>query len=221
MFRVNESTAEIFIYDEIGPAWAGMIDATMVLDALERFSGRETVIRLNTPGGDVFEAIAILNAMKRHGMVDVAIDSLAASAGASIAMGGRKVTIAKNAQMMVHHPWTIAIGDASDFRKLADDLDRITDSLVSDMVEKTGQGADFILSLLDETTYMNAEQAVELGFADEIGLAVVSDDAVAKAHAASLEKVNAKRTDQTEATEAFIESPAIVAARFRARKKIA
>ncbi len=110
MFAVDTKTNEIFLYDDIGPAWLGMIDATSVIAGLKQMEGKRVLLRINSPGGSVDEGAAIYNAIKRHpGGVDVAIDGLAASIAGYIAMAGEKVTIAANARMMIHDPWTMAI----------------------------------------------------------------------------------------------------------------
>jgi len=93
MFAVDTKTNEIFLYDDIGPAWLGMIDATSVIAGLKQMEGKRVLLRINSPGGSVDEGAAIYNAIKRHpGGVDVAIDGLAASIAGYIAMAGEKVT---------------------------------------------------------------------------------------------------------------------------------
>jgi ATP-dependent protease ClpP protease subunit len=82
MFKVDTNTGEIFIYDEIGPEWAGMIDDGMVIDALEQLNGKRALVRLNTPGGFMDVGVGIVNALRRYdGGVDTVVDSLAASMG--------------------------------------------------------------------------------------------------------------------------------------------
>jgi len=83
-------------------------------------------------------------------------------------MAGDRVIMPKNAMMMIHNPWTIAWGDANEFRKIADELDKIRESLVVVYQDKSGLERDRIIEMLDAETWMTAEEAVELGFADEI-----------------------------------------------------
>lgn len=216
MFRVNESTAEIFIYDDIGPDYFGMVSDGMVIEALESLADREVTMRINSLGGHVFMASAIINAMRRHPKgVNVAIDGVAASAAASISMAGKTVTIAKNAQMMVHNPWTIGVGNASELRKLADDLDKITVSMRTDYVEKTGKSDEEIASFLDDETWMDAETAVSEGFADEIGLAVVASESVEQRIKAFGSET--KRFQQTETADAVGATPHRTAAKIRSK----
>lgn len=107
--------------------------------------------------------------LKRHkAHVNVYIDGLAASIASVVAMAGDKVIMPKNAMMMIHNPWTIAIGNAEDFRKLADDLDQIRESIVEAYKRKTILDEDEIKELMDDETWLTAEECKEYGFADEL-----------------------------------------------------
>lgn len=182
MFKVNADSGEMFIYEEIGPAMWGFVDSATVIAALDDMQGRRVTVRLNSPGGSVDEGVAIYNALQRHeGGVDVAIDSLAASAASFIAMAGESITIAKNARVMIHSPWTIALGNAADLRKTADILDKYDESLVSVYSERSGKSEDEIRSLMDAETWYTASEAVDNGFADQIGNLVVEDQASVEA----------------------------------------
>lgn len=182
MFKVNQDSGEIFIYDEIGPAFWGMIDAATVIETLDSMEGRRVTVRINSPGGSVDEGVAIYNALQRHtGGVDVAIDSLAASAASFIAMAGESITIAKNAMVMIHSPWTIAIGNSTELRKTADILDKYNDNLVSIYADRSGKSSAEILDILAGETWYTASEAVEAGFADQVGNLVVEDQAAVAA----------------------------------------
>ena len=138
-----------------------------VSELLETARGDLTVY-LNTPGGMVFEGLAIHNALVRYaGQVRVIVDGLAASMGSVIAMAGT-VSMYPGTMMMIHNPWNIAMGDAEDMRKNAETLDKIRDSLVAIYERKTGQDRDTITAMMDEETWLTAEDALEWGFADEI-----------------------------------------------------
>lgn len=165
------ATPELYLYDEIGPAYWGLIDAKMVIDALEEFKGQRVVVRINSPGGSVFEANAIYNALSRHpGGVDVEIDALAASAASYIAMAGKRIGIAENAMMMIHNAWTIAIGNANDLRETAALLDKM-DATITDMyAARSGTDREQIASWSAAETWFTAKEAVEAGLADEISL---------------------------------------------------
>ena len=124
---------------------------------------------INSPGGDVFAGQAIHSMLRRHpANVTAYVDGLAASIASVVVMAADKVIMPRNAMMMVHNPWTFGVGDAEEFRKIADTLDQIRESVFAAYADKTGLGRDELLSLLDAETWMTAEDAVGLGFADEI-----------------------------------------------------
>lgn len=129
----------------------------------------ELRVYINSDGGDVFAGQAIYSMLKRHkARIIVYIDGLAASIASVIAMAGDRIIMPANAMMMIHQPWTIAAGNAADFRKLADDLDKVAESIVTVYSDRTGMSREEIISLMDAETWMTAEEAVEMGFADEI-----------------------------------------------------
>ena len=137
------------------------------LDALGDIS--ELKIYINSGGGDVFAGQAIHSMLKRHSATKtVYIDGLAASIASVIAMAGDKIIMPKNAMMMIHKCWTIAIGNADDMRKMADDMDKIDESIIAAYVEKTGLETDDIIELMTDETWMTAQDALDYGFADEI-----------------------------------------------------
>lgn len=165
------ATPVLYIYDDIGPDWLGMVSATLVRDELARFGKAEEInVRINSPGGDVFEAAAIYNLLQRHSariMVDV--DGLAASAASYIAMAGDEIRVAANAMMMVHFAWSIVAGNKSELRSAAEVLDRIDDTLIDVYSARTGSSKTRIKSMLEAETWLTASEAVSRGFADEIG----------------------------------------------------
>lgn len=126
-------------------------------------------IYINSDGGDVFAGQAIYSMIKRHKAAKtVYIDGLAASIASLIAMAGDKVYMPSNAMMMIHNPYTIAIGNSNEFRKLADDLDKIRESMLVTYAAKTGMEQEELIKLLDAETWLTADDAYTLGFADEI-----------------------------------------------------
>lgn len=160
---------ELSIYDDIGPDWAGMIGAKTIKQALKGVSADAPLfVRINSIGGDCFEGAAIYNQLVRHkGKVTVDIDGAAISAASIIAMAGDEVRIAKNAVLMIHNAWTFAIGNAAELREQADVLDKISTSLAS-AYSRTGKDEDEIAEMMAATTWMNADEAVEHGFADAV-----------------------------------------------------
>jgi ATP-dependent Clp endopeptidase proteolytic subunit ClpP len=161
-----EDGVEISIYDEIG--FGGTSAKDFVAD-VRKLKGQHIHLRINSVGGSVIEGAAIYNALRRHkGGLTVHVDGLAASMASVIAMAGEEVLIADNAMMMVHNPWSMAMGDADDLRKEADVLDKLKGTLVNAYVRKTGRERAEIENLMDEETWMDAVQAVDFGFADDI-----------------------------------------------------
>lgn len=137
------------------------------LDALGDIA--ELRVYINSPGGDVFAGQAIHSMLKRHkAKVIVYIDGLAASIASVIAVAGDEVVMPANAMMMIHNPWTRGAGNANQFRKLADDLDKIGESIVAAYAGKTGLEHDELVAIMDAETWLTAEEAVEMGFADTL-----------------------------------------------------
>lgn len=158
MFKVDGS--EIYLYDIIGPTWAGYIGAEDVISALTENKGKRMTIRINSPGGSVDEGIAIYNALSRHaGGVDVVVDSVAASIASVIALAGSSVVMASNAKMMIHDPWTFAMGNAGELRKTADVLDLYGNGLVDIYKKKSGLGESEIRDMMAAETWLSAQEA--------------------------------------------------------------
>ena len=165
--RARAEGAEVSIYDEIG---AYGISAKSFLDELGALPGEAPLtLRLNSPGGSVFDAVAIYNALKRHaGPVTVWVDGIAASAASYIAMAGDEVVMPENAFLMIHDPSGFAMGTAEDMRAMAEALDKIKGSLVAGYAAKSGGAEDDIAALMAKETWLDAAEAVELGFADRL-----------------------------------------------------
>jgi ATP-dependent Clp protease protease subunit len=166
--------SEIFIYDDIGPDYWGLVSAKMVMGELKAIgNGKPVTVRVNSPGGDVIEAQAIYNALRRHseagGTVTIEIDALAASAASYIAMAGDEIRMAENAMMMIHKAWTIAMGNADDLRTTAGTLDKFDGILADTYVARTGRDREEVMGWLEAETWLTAKESMELGFADAIG----------------------------------------------------
>jgi ATP-dependent Clp protease protease subunit len=173
--RAKANEAEILLYDIIGQDfWSGDgVTAKKFAAQLASLGPVSRILlRINSPGGDVFDGAAIYNQLKTHGArIDVVVDGLAASAASVVAMAGEKITMAENAMMMVHNPWTIAMGDSTEMRKVADTLDKVSEAMRTSYA-RTGKKDAEIAALLDAETWLTAKDAVKEGFADEIGEAV-------------------------------------------------
>jgi ATP-dependent protease ClpP protease subunit len=165
--RARAEGAEVSIYDEIG---AYGVSAKSFLDELGALpDDGPLTLRLNSPGGSVFDAVAIYNALKRHaGPISVWIDGIAASAASYVAMAGDEVVMPENAFLMIHDPSGVVFGTAEDMRAMAEALDKIKGSLVAGYVAKSGGAEDDIAALMAKETWLDAAEAVELGFADRL-----------------------------------------------------
>lgn len=159
--------AEITIFDEIGGRG---ITARQFAQDLSAFRDISLIkLYIHSPGGDVFEGMAIYNLIRNHpARVEVEVLGLAASMASVIAMAGDTVIMPENAMMMIHRPWGIQGGDADSMRRYADLLDQVEDNLVSSYTNKTGKTADEIKTMLAAETWLTGAEAVEQGFADQL-----------------------------------------------------
>ncbi len=165
--RARGTGAEVAIYDEIGAYGVSAKGFLAELGALP--DGTPVDLRLNSPGGSVFDAVAIYNALKRHeGTVTVWIDGIAASAASYIAMAGDEIVMPENAFLMIHDPSGLAMGTAGDMRAMAEALDKIAGSLVRGYAAKSGKPDDEIAALMAAETWFDAGDAVAAGFADRL-----------------------------------------------------
>ncbi|MBR8141832.1 Clp protease ClpP [Burkholderia vietnamiensis] len=163
---------EIRIYNEIG-FWG--TDAQTFVTQLDAAAANASmiVVAINSMGGDVFDAFAIYNALRRHaGKVKVRVDGVAASAASLIAMAGDEIVMPENAMLMIHNAHTVTAGEAKDLRRIADLLDNAGDGILAAYAAKSGQSFDEIRALMDAETWLTAAQAKEKGFCDTIEAAV-------------------------------------------------
>jgi len=169
MFDYNLESGEIWLFETIGPEWAGMVGEQSVLTALQEMGGRDVTLRINSPGGDVIPANAIYNALERYsGRVTASIESLAASAASYIMLAADKVVAAENAMIMIHSPWSVAMGNASDLRASADVLDKFEDGLIGMYEKKTRKPRNEIKQALDAETWLTASEAFDWGLIDAV-----------------------------------------------------
>ncbi len=162
--------AEISIHDEIG-AWG--ISAKDFLSQLKNIpAGRPLTLSLHSPGGEVFDGLAIYHALKARGNVHVRIEGLAASMASVIAMAGTRIAMPRNAYLMIHNPSGFAMGDSADMRQLADLLDKLKGSLIAAYRDRTKKSDEDLTAMMDAETWLTGEEAVAHGFADEITDAV-------------------------------------------------
>jgi ATP-dependent protease ClpP protease subunit len=173
VLKVNAKAgeAEILLYDNIGedPWFGGGISAKAFNDALQQAGKVPISLRINSGGGSVFEGAAMYNMLRRHPKpVNVYVDGLAASIASVIAMAGETIQMGETSWIMIHDPWTFALGSASDLRQQADLLDSLGDELVLAYTRKTGLSAAEVKGLMNGETWFNPTDAVAKGFADSI-----------------------------------------------------
>jgi ATP-dependent protease ClpP protease subunit len=168
--EASERVIEVFVYGEIG-TW-GITANQFVQDLRAMDDGASPVIAaFNSIGGDLFDGLAMHNALSRLGeRCTGRIDALAASAASVAVCGAHRVVIASNAMLMIHNPWTYAAGDAEDFRKVADVLDQTMEAIIAAYKAKAPDIDEVELRrLVAAETWLTANEAVALGLADEVG----------------------------------------------------
>lgn len=171
----DDSTAEISIHDAIG-AWN--VNAQSFLAELKNISAKNITLTMNSPGGSVIDGIAIYNGLRNHAektgaTITVKVMGIVASIASIIAMAGDKIKMPKNTFMLVHSPSAALYANANEMRDMADLLDKFESSLIQTYVARTGKTAEEIKALLDAETFMTADEAVAMGFADEVTDALV------------------------------------------------
>lgn len=166
----GEQNVEISIFDEIG-MWG--VSAKEFIAELKQHAGKKITCHINSPGGSVFDALAIYNALRANGSeITTKVMGVAASAASLIAMAGDKIIMPENTFMMIHNPMVGAYGNAEEMRDMADVLDKIAASLIGVYVARTGLSEADVKALLDDETWLNAADAVEKGFATEMEVAL-------------------------------------------------
>lgn len=165
--NAESANADIYIYDEIG-YWG--VSAKQFVNQLQALGDIKNInLHINSPGGDVFDGIAIYNALKNHGAaITVYIDGLAASMASIIAMVGNPVIMPENTMLMIHKPWGFAGGDANDMRDYADLLDKVENILIPAYAQKTGMDHSQIAEMLEDETWLDGNECLALGFADQV-----------------------------------------------------
>lgn len=163
----NPDESEVYIFDEIG-GWGVMASA---LIAAWPKSAKIVCVKINSPGGEVMEGMAIYNFLqeqKKTQEVVCRVEGVAASMASIVAIGGSVVEMSENSLMMIHNPWGITAGDSEEMRKTAEILEKMGEILVGTYCAKTGKSADEIKKMMDDETWMTAKEAVEMKFADKI-----------------------------------------------------
>jgi ATP-dependent Clp protease, protease subunit len=162
----------ISIYEMIGEdPWTGEgFPTKRMAAALRNIGPREVTVKINSPGGDAFEGIAMYNLLREHpAKVTVEVMGMAASAASIIAMAGDTITMGLGTFMMVHNSWGVVVGNRHDMRAGADLFDNFDSALADIYVARTGLKPAEVEMIMDDETFMSPQEAVDLGFADEIG----------------------------------------------------
>ncbi|NMY67307.1 head maturation protease, ClpP-related [Pseudomonas sp. WS 5414] len=191
----DDDATTITMYDPIGMDWwtGEGVTAKRISAALRSIGERDVTVKINSPGGDVFEGLAIYNLLREHkGRVTVQVLGLAASAASFIAMAADEIQIARAGFLMIHNAWTCACGDRNDIRETADFLEQIDGTLADIYAARSGGRVGDIRSLMDVETWMGGTAAIDAGFADEF---LASDAVKEDAKAAAPHQIAARRLD--------------------------
>lgn len=166
-------TAEnvVSIFGTIGEDFFGEgITARRVSGILRSIGAEKDItVHINSPGGNVFEGIAIYNILREHkGIVDVKILGLAASAASVIAMAGDTIQIPKSGFLMIHNTWVVASGDRNDLREYADTLEPMDAAIAEVYADRSGEKVAVVRKMMDKETWMGGAEAVDKGFATDL-----------------------------------------------------
>ena len=191
-YEINNSASEvvdIYLFNDIGTFG---VSAQSFVDEIKEYEGKELAIHINSVGGEVFEGMAIYSIIQRRkAKTTVYIEGIAASIASVIALAADEVIMSENSLLMIHNAWGGTQGDASEMRKQADVLDKITNEIAEIYVKKTKRPYNEIVEMMAEETWLTAEEAVAMGFVDSISepIKVAAKYDVSKFKNITLEKV--------------------------------
>jgi len=190
----SEGDATISIYDVIGvDYWSGEgMTAKRIAAALRAIGERDVTVNLNSPGGDLFEGLAIYNLLREHpGKVTVKVLALAASAASIIAMAGDTIQISRAGFLMIHNTWVVAVGNKNDLRDFADQLEPFDASMADIYAARTGIDAKKVAKMMDAETWIGGQAAIDDGFADELLPSDQVENKQARSDALAVRKIEA------------------------------
>jgi ATP-dependent Clp endopeptidase proteolytic subunit ClpP len=220
----DDGVGKLYLHDVID-SWGGYwgVSAKEFNTALAELGDVSDIhLHINSPGGEVYEGIAILNSLRRHqATVTAIVDGLAASAASFIAVGADHVVMGRNTEMMIHDAWGIVLGPAADMHHMGDRLDKISNNIASVYAAKAGgSDASWREHMLAETWY-SAQEAVDAGLADKIEGEEIDPAAIENAFDLSVFKHAGRAeapkpgTPSQEPEDSKIDGPAV---RFAARR---
>ena len=168
--QAESKSAEVYLYDVIGEDMFGGVSAKNFADQLDAVGPLDTItVRINSPGGSVFDGTAIYNTLKRNqARKIVEIEGVAASAASFIAMAGDEIHMAENAFMMIHQAQGFAMGPESEMRKMADVLDKMDETIAKIYANRSGRKPDTMMRMMVDETWFTAQEAVDAKLADNI-----------------------------------------------------
>jgi len=199
---IDDGVAELKIYGQITefPWMDDEVSASQIYDQLSGLEAKEIHVRINSPGGSVFEGLAIYSLLKEQDAKVIGhIDGIAASAATFPALGCDEVRMCEGGQFMVHKPYTLEVGNSDEMRRTADILDKIESGMVALYQRKTKATKAEIRSMVTDETWMTAEEALDMGFVDSIAEVKEAEEDPAR----TTEAVAQKISEPIEAEEDF------------------
>lgn len=172
--KIDEQTTEMYVYGDIASKdifdlWFGGGDektnAYSLKEALEMIDTPNLTVRINSYGGEVAEGLAVYSLLSDFkGHVKTIVDGYACSAASIIFMAGEERIVPENGLLMIHNAWSRAVGDSNAMKKMAEDLEKITQPSVNIYVNKTGLDEEQVKEMMDRETWITSQEAYELGF---------------------------------------------------------
>ena len=169
--KQKDKYVDVYLYDEIGSYG---VSAKDFVNDIKELDGKDIYLHINCVGGEVFDGMAIYNTLKKYeGKVTAYIEGIAASMGSVIPLAADEIIMSENSLLMIHNAWGGAMGEADDMRKTAQLLDKLSGEIANIYTKKTGLDLETIQQMMDEETWFNAEEALELGFIDRVSDAIM------------------------------------------------
>lgn len=172
---------ELLVYEDIGENWwdGSGVTAKNVKQSIDQAGIFTSIsVRINSPGGDAFEGVAIHNLLRAQKKpVNVFVDGIAASAASIIAMAGDNITMGNSAMMMIHNASCACQGYAEDMRKMADVLDKVSASVAKTYIDRAGMSAEDVKTMMDAESWLSAQDCIDKGLATAIAENDENDDA--------------------------------------------